>query len=320
MAIGNLIEPDFTEELVGFMIQHHLSICSFPGKPLFMLPLSAARENELGADVEIKAIKPLYLQFKKSNGYPDYSSSKILKDRKLLGQSNSPTVLFFGLRKLGAKQEVLQHNLLLNLRNKLRRGSIGDAMYVAPLFWDKKRYSWEIYNTAYWNWHYHSGPIQYSYNSLKIKYDATKKHARVNFASLPIFDGHICIPPHAAVKNDDPNHKYSYLQSGQEVCFHSPSIVELSVGLGQYIDGFANMQDGLDSNGGSRIEEAANLFQELNLLAFPQAEQTLATISGTSQSERTPSQLLLDNWAAFGEKLYDEYRISQFLLIEYKLK
>jgi hypothetical protein len=318
MPRGNLIEPDFTEELVGFMIQHHLSISSFPGKPLFMLPLSAKQENELGADVEIEAIKPLYLQFKKSTGYPNYSSSKILKDRVKLGQSNSPIVLFFGLRKLGAQQKVLQHNLLLKLRNKLRRGSIGDAMYVAPLFWDKKRYSWEIYNTAYWNWHYHFGPIQYSYNYLRIKYDATKKHARVNFASLPIFDGHICIPPHASVK--DPNHKYSYLQSGQSVCFHSPSIVEVSVNLGEYLNGFTSMQDGLNSNGGSRIGEAANLFQELNLLAFPQAEQTPTITSGSSQSARTPSQLLLDDWAAFGEKLYDEYRISQFLLIEYKLK
>ncbi|NVO84281.1 hypothetical protein [Hymenobacter terrestris] len=330
-STGNKLVPDFTEELAGYMIQHLLTLASFPGKPLFILPLSVKEENELGADVVIESIKPLYLQFKRVEGYPETSSSGILKARTALHKSNSPRILFFGLRKQGEKQNDLQHNILLKIRNELKLNSSGDAMYVAPLFWRKTAYSRYIHNLYYWPARLHRlgiflnsrnhFPLEYDYESLKIR-ENDKGHIKdtsVGFSSLSVFKGHICIPPHNRVEHH--KHKYSFLQTGTEVCFHSPSVVEEAYNLGQFLDVFTRAQDGLRSAGGLDKQGAALLVEKLEQLAFPQnapLSVVPANLADELPSNRTESQNLLDTWADFGEKLYNEYKISQFLLIEYK--
>jgi hypothetical protein len=337
VSTGKKLVPDFTEELAGYMIQHHLSLATFSGKPMFILPLSVKQENELGADVLIDSIKPLYLQFKRVEGYPETSTSGILKSRSNLKRSNKPLVLFFGLRKKGEKQDELQHNLLLKLRTDLKLKAAGntmaagDAMYVAPLFWKKAEYSRYIHESYFFPALYsrlgifpvsrHHFPLKYDYKTLQIreKDNNSLKDVKVDFSSLSVFEGHICIPPHSRV--DTHKHKYSFLQTGKEVCFHSPSVVEEAVNLGQYLDEFTRAQDGLRSAGGLDRQAATILVQRLNQLAFPQVEQASLPSAISAEgppSNRTESQILLDSWADFGERLYNEYRISQFLLIEYR--
>jgi len=45
MAKSNRIVPDFTEDLVSFMIQMMLTILSFPRAPFAMIPLSKNEER-----------------------------------------------------------------------------------------------------------------------------------------------------------------------------------------------------------------------------------------------------------------------------------
>ena len=49
------IRPDFTEELVGFMIQTMLTVVRFPRAPFALIPLSKNEERIYGADAKIEA-------------------------------------------------------------------------------------------------------------------------------------------------------------------------------------------------------------------------------------------------------------------------
>ena len=210
-------------------------------------------------------------------------------------------------------------------------------MYVAPLFWKKAEYSRYIHESYFFPALFsrlslvahlrHPFPIKYDFKALKIREEDNDaiKDTSVGFSSLSVFEGHICIPPHSTVTTHE--HKYSFLQTGKEVCFHSPSVVEEAVNLGQYLDEFTRAQDGLRSTGGLDRQAAFSLVQELDQLAFSATDQVqlgrAATLvrEGTAegpQANRTESQRLIDSWADFGERLYNEYRISQFLLIEYR--
>src|SRR5690606_26947185 len=98
MSKSNQIIPDFTEDLVGFMVQSMLTITHFPRAPFAMVPLSKSEERIYGADVRIDSISPIYIQFKRSLSYPDYSTAKFIKDRKALKANCSPRTLYFELR------------------------------------------------------------------------------------------------------------------------------------------------------------------------------------------------------------------------------
>ena len=78
MAKSNKIIPDFTEDMVAFMVQLMLTILRFPRAPLAMIPLSKKEERIFGADVKIESLSPLYIQFKRSFAYPDFTRAKFL--------------------------------------------------------------------------------------------------------------------------------------------------------------------------------------------------------------------------------------------------
>ena len=134
MSKSNLIIPDFTEEIVGFMIQSMLTITRFPRAPFALVPLSKKDEVIYGADALIDSVSPIYIQFKRSFAYPDSSSSSIIKDRKKLKVNWSPRTLFFELRDKQPKHTDYQHNVLFDLKAKLDAAGKGKAFYAAPLF------------------------------------------------------------------------------------------------------------------------------------------------------------------------------------------
>jgi hypothetical protein len=94
MGKSNLQTPDFTEDLVAFMIQSMLTITRFPRAPFALVPLSKRDEVIFGADALIDSISPLYIQFKRSFAYTDNSTSSVIKDRKKLKANCSPKALF----------------------------------------------------------------------------------------------------------------------------------------------------------------------------------------------------------------------------------
>ena len=98
------ITPDFTEELVGFVIQSYLTFISFPCNRFYIKPFSRQEEARRGADAILKdrlkdrskRMTPFYMQFKRPEGYPVTSSSPIIKDRKKRGFDSVPHALFLG--------------------------------------------------------------------------------------------------------------------------------------------------------------------------------------------------------------------------------
>jgi hypothetical protein len=125
------IIPDFTEDLVSFMIQMTLTITRLPRAPFALVPMSKKDERIFGADAKIESISPLYLQFKRSSAYLHDSTAKIITDRKNL-KLNNPKVLYFELRAKDKTHADFQHNILYNLREKLIKENTGNGIYVAP--------------------------------------------------------------------------------------------------------------------------------------------------------------------------------------------
>jgi len=140
MAKSNQIIPDFTEDLVGFMVQSMLTIARFPRAPFAMVPLSKTEERIYGADVKIESICPIYIQFKRSLAYPDYSTARFIKDRKKLKANCAPRTLYFELRAKKPEHKDYQHNILFDLKTILDVAKKGKVFYTAPLFLNRTAY------------------------------------------------------------------------------------------------------------------------------------------------------------------------------------
>jgi len=302
MAKSYRIVPDFTEDLVSFMIQMMLTILSFPRAPFSMIPLSKKEERIFGADVKIDSIAPLYIQFKRSLAYPDFSTAKFLKERKNLYLSNSPIVLYFELRNKAKNHNDYQHNILHSLRNKLQQRGIGDAIYTAPLFLYRSAYLLSVHINSMLSWRHCSIFPQQPFPIGNI--DLVTKTGNIRFQNCPVLKDHISIPPHRKVSTH--KHRYSYLESGKETCFHSPEIAKSTSNFGQFIYDFINFRDGQPDAELIKIEKSIRFLNELNSHFF---DQTLR------EDELEP---ILDRWLEFGDRLKRMYNIEQYMLIKFK--
>jgi hypothetical protein len=143
------LDADYTEDTVGFAIESFLTLISFPIQRFSVEPFSKVRERNLGADVRLRGrisgFRPFYMQFKRPSAYPDYSTSKIIVDRKKLKLTASPNSLYFSLREKQPSQTDYQQNVLLRLRNHLLNRKLGDAAYVCPLFLDRSSYRFHLH-------------------------------------------------------------------------------------------------------------------------------------------------------------------------------
>jgi hypothetical protein len=299
MRKSNLITPDFTEDLVGFMIQSMLTITRFPRAPFALVPLSKKDEVIYGADVRIDAISPLYIQFKRSFAYPDYSSSQIIKDRKKLKANSSPKTLFFELRDKQPKHKDYQHNVLFDLKAKL--DGKGNAFYTAPLFLNRTAYLLAVHMSSVlswspWHWFMDDPFFERSQSILSST-------GSIRFQNIPILREHIVISPHIRVTTH--KHKYSYLESGREICFHEPTKLEGEQTLGQTIYSILKFSDGQPTT------EMTNLSESISLLHTLQDELF-------GQKETVNDQSIINRWVEFGERLRTDYDILQFMLIKLK--
>lgn len=302
MAKSNQIIPDFTEDLVAFMVQTMLTITRFPRAPFAMIPLSKKEERIFGADVKIESIAPLYIQFKRSLAYPDFSTAGFLKDRKNLNLSNKPRVLYFELRRKDKTHTDFQHNILLNLRTILQKKGIGDAVYCAPLFLHRSAYMLSVHLNSIlhwrpWHWFRHHPFSGEEFNLIS-------RTGSIRFQNCPVLREHISIPPFSRVTTY--KHKYSYLESGNEACFHSPSIAESTTNFGKFIYEFMSFEDGKPTHELINIEESTLFLSELNAKCFGY------------DSPVEKQEAILDSWLEFGNKLQQGYGIEQYMLIKFK--
>jgi hypothetical protein len=301
MAKSNQIIPDFTEDLVGFMIQSMLTIARFPRAPFAMVPLSKTEERIYGVDAKIESICPIYIQFKRSLAYPDYSSAKFIKDRKKLKANCSPMTLYFELRAKKPEHKDFQHNILFDLKVKLDKAGKGKAFYTAPLFLNRTAYLLSVHMSSMldwrpWHWIRQDPFFEQTQNILT-------RTGSIRFQNIPILREHIVIPPHAKVTTH--KHRYSYLESGKEICFHSPSRLDKEQNLGQTIYDFLKFKDGQPTTDMINLQESSQLLTELSKGII-------------SEKETKFNGQIIDRWLEFGKVLYDDYGIYQYMLIKFK--
>lgn len=301
MSKSNLIVPDFTEDIVGFMIQSVLTITRFPRAPFALVPLSKKEEVIYGADALIESICPLYIQFKRSFAYPDYSSSSIIKDRKNLKATYSPKALFFELRDKQPKHTDYQHNVLFNLKDKLDKVGSGKAFYTAPLFLNRTAYLLAVHMSSLLSWRpWHLFMYEPFYEQIQ---SILTSSGNIRFQNIPILKEHIVIPPHTTVTTH--KHKYSYLEIGKEVCFHEPTVLENQSTLGQTVYDFLGFQDGQPTTRMINLLESLSLLENLQNRLFDEA-----------QDEQNRN--VISRWVEFGDKLRTDFDIYQFMLLKLK--
>lgn len=312
------IRPDFTEELVGIMIQTMLTIIRFPRAPFALVPFSRKEERALGVDAKVEALCPLYLQFKRSFAYPEHSTSKIIRDRKKLKVNVSPKVLYFKLRAKRPNHNDFQHNILFELDRRLQAESGGRAFYVAPLFLLRSKYVSAVHKSSifYWLFKYTIHRIGFygfpfifhghdiDEDELSI-IDVTRNVIntnRVNFQDIPLLNTHVVIFPHKIVTTHQ--HSYSYLENGSEVCFHEPTYLGNRQTLGKFIYEFLALRDGRPTT---------------KMYAIDEAEMLLMRLAGEMiDIEIDAEKPVIDRWLDFGMQLKEKYDIDQYLLVRYR--
>jgi hypothetical protein len=299
MSKSNLITPDFTEDIVGFMIQSMLTIVRFPRAPFALVPMSKKDEIIYGADALIDTISPIYIQFKRSFAYPDNSSSSIIKDRKKLKANCSPRILFFELRDKQPKHIDYQHNVLFDLKAKLDAAGKGKAFYTAPLFLNRTAYLLAVHMSSLLSWRpWHWFMYEPFYKQTQNILTST---GSIRFQNIPILKEHVVIPPHTRVTTH--KHKYSYLESGKEVCFHEPTNLDSQSTLGQTVYDFLKFRDGQPTTEMINLSESASLLDNLQ-----------NGIVGEISIER--NQNVINRWVEFGERLRTDFDIYQFMLLK----
>ncbi len=304
---GLRIEANFTEDTVGFALEAFLSTLSFPRFRFSIEPFSRSRERWLGADgrlhAGIRGFRPFYMQFKRPAAFPDFSSARIIRQRKSLGLPISPRSLFFQLRDKQASHFDYQHNILFRLRQRLLKRNLGDAAYVCPLFLDRSAYRMHVHVAGLFRWPRFWRPAPWELEELLIHNAGTT----IAFDRIPVLAEHVSIPPHDTVS--DAKHCYSFTDRGTDVCFHSPlNLPDGASTLGTFLTGVARAFQG--DGGKIRLDDANNALREL---------------LSSEGSELLPDDELftrdddpIANWHAFGERLSHLYAIEQFALVAWQ--
>lgn len=306
---GNKADADYPEELVGIALESFLTAICFPERHFSIEPFSRAKERWLGADARlhrhIAGFRPFYMQFKKPSAYPDHSGAGIIKDRKKLKLPASPRALYFPLRRKADGHADFQHNVLFRLRRRLRARNLGDAAYVCPLFLERSVYRFHLHGAALNSWWRVARRYPWSWDGVMLNANGTS----IQFDRIPVLAEHVTIPPHATVT--DAKHRYSFTESGTDLCFHSPqavpdAIMNLPAFLKSVSEGFLDR--------GEKIQlQAAN--EQLSALVAEVDPLQAAKFSASSDGATDDP---IGNWMAWGNYLESEYGISQYALVNWK--
>ncbi|MEQ1518525.1 MAG: hypothetical protein ABL931_18750 [Usitatibacteraceae bacterium] len=300
MRQGLRIDANYTEDVVGFALESFLTLLSFPRQRFSIEPFSRGKERWLGADARlhsrIRGFRPFYMQFKRPAAYPDFSTSKIIIDRRKAGLTTTPRALYFPLRQKQLTHHDFQHNVLFRLRRRLLKLGLGDAAYVCPLFLDRSAYRLNLHwsGLARWGrfWRHHPWELE----DVLIE-DGGRG---IRFDRMPVFAEHISVPPHVAVTTEN----------GTDLCFHSPEALpdgstNLATFLGKISAGFLD--------GGEKLspDRSDQMLSELIADVYSDQETATATF-------RTEGEDPIGRWFAWGDHLRSVYEIEQFALVRWE--
>lgn len=216
-----IIKSELTEKQIEADVAMYLGWCS-ADMPFRLLDIN---EEATGADKLFNVTVPIYMQFKKSEGlsrFPEPSfkmranesplqSIRRFRSRNQL--SDDPT-LFFGLRALAKQASDFQHNVLFAHHHP----SKSYAVYVAPLYLEKQRYYEELCSGPRYL------PDPWEWRNAEIISDYGRHSWLSRYGRQPFLRNHISIIPHVRVSCH--RHYYAYSVSGDEVSWHSPSIID----------------------------------------------------------------------------------------------
>ena len=292
---GNQLIPDFVEDTVSTALQFYLTMISWPLGRFTVVPFSKSDERIVGSDARIMDLRkrtflPFYMQFKRPFGYLDKSSSKIIKTRKKLKLNTSPCSLYFDLRRKTKKQTDFQHNILFDL-NASSPFSGGDkGFYVCPLFLDKLTYFLNMRMSGlgrFWR-----NPFFFEDSEVFTN------NGIIRFEQVPTLPSHVTIVPHAKVTSA--NHKYSFDENGNQVCFHSPLVVE-----------------GENLNLAQRLNNIQGDFKnDDNNVTPDNAIELLQMISEPFEGFEIDVEYPVVSWLDFGRFLKTNYDIEQFAFVK----
>jgi hypothetical protein len=304
---GLRLNPDYTEDVVGFALESYLTLLNFPRRRFSIEPFSRAKERWLGADARlhsaIRGFRPFYMQFKRPFAYPNGSRSNIIKDRRRLNLATAPHALFFPLRRKQPQQVDFQHNVLFKLRGKLRHWGIGDAAYVCPLFLNRSAYRHSLHWSGLLRWPRFWRRAPWDLEEVLLA-DGGRT---IRFENIPILAEHVAIPPHATVTAAA--HNYSFTEDGSDLCFHSPEA--LPDGMSSLASYLSTVAEGFLGSGDKiRPDQAAARLTEI-----------VSFILGTKEGGPTWSVDFGDDpigpWFAWGDHLSSNYKIEQYALVRW---
>lgn len=299
-------KPNYIEDAVSIAVGSQLALLSFPLLRYSIVPISRGRERWLGADAKLlggKRFLPFYMQFKRPFAHTVPSRAQIIKDRNKLSPklSTAPRTLFFSLQDKLKHHKDFQHNVLYRLRKHLQAQKRGDASYVCPLFLDRQTYFLHSHMAGLLRWARHWPSRPYDRNKVTVMTASGKKF---DLPDVPVLSEHISIPPHELVTTAA--HKYSFTESGDEVCFHSPKhLPEGSLLFHQWLGGLissASSADGLMPLGDSR-----RYLEELVTAALGENQREF-------ELPKDPSHA----WFTWGEHLNRYYAIEQYGVVAHE--
>ncbi len=306
-SAGHRIDSNFTEDTVGFAIESYLTMINFPRLRFSIVPFSRYRERYLDADArlvskQIEGFRPFYLQFKRPSAYPDYSRSRIIKDRKSLSLIVHPRALYFRLRTKTSNQSKLQHNVLYRLQDRLKARGLGAATYVCPLFLDRDTYRYHVHFSALLRWLQFWKVAPFDLETVTIRHGRRE----IPFDNIPILKEHVSIPPHDIVASA--KHNYSFDESGEDVCFHSPTILPNENGsLALFLK---DLSRNFLLGEGQIKEDTAN--EVLRDLVASLDDSDVSMLHGWTQDDP------IGNWFSWGQWLRMKYDVEQFALVIWK--
>ncbi|MEW4336445.1 hypothetical protein [Chromobacterium vaccinii] len=178
-----------------------------PFNSVNIVPISPGAEVDRGWDAAVMEVQPLFFQYK----LPDYTSrpaksqSDAYKQRRLFKYDDSDGCFHFSLRKMAKKAPKSQHQLMFEMESSGCR-----VYYVAPTFIDPARLRVGGYPS------YDDRPWIDSHHPFLLR-------GHLAYASVPLFDGLICIPPTVSVPGAPEDHKF-FFNTRYEVSLHSVPI------------------------------------------------------------------------------------------------
>ena len=290
------IKSNLSEKQIEADVASYFGWCS-ESTPFRLLDTD---ELKTGADKEYKSIYGglIYIQFKKSEGLRAVSEIQLSnrKNRSKLedirefrydnGLDDNPT-LYFKLRDKAKTASDFQHNILKNHHAPPN----AYAIYVAPLILDKNEYYNALFNSCHLYDRYLLDPFNWrmidNYGIQVIQH-------------IPFLKNHVSIIPHEIVINS--NHYYAYSQTGTDISWHSPSILEYEPRrLSDFI--YKLFSDKQNEEMSSIANIAMNI---INMLEGTKSEFNFKNY------KENPILLIKE----YGEWLKTNYSIKQFMIIK----